>query len=166
MQTTNPDAAARFGDSADLAVLAGRRIVICEDEGLTQMQLQRVCARAGLTVVGTALDGLQAVDVVLRERPDIVLMDVQMPQITGLEAARKIRESYREFCLVMLTGNSGDDFVDTVSDLGVFGFVVKPVTSEFLLPRLASAFALFAANARAAEALSIPEAGGADDPTR
>ena len=130
------------------------------------MQLQRVCTRAGLTVVGTALDGLQAVDVVLRERPDIVLMDVQMPLMTGLDAIRRIRETYTEFCLVMLTGNSGDDLMSTVSGLGALGFVVKPVTSEFLLPRLASAFASFAAGARAAETEPSTEPGGADDPTR
>ena len=166
MQTTNPHAADIPVDGAELSVLAGKRIVICEDEGLTQLQLRRVCARAGLTVVGTALDGLQAVDVVLRERPDIVLMDVQMPLMTGLDAVRKIRESYREFCLVMLTGNSGDDLMDTVSDLGASGFVVKPVTSEFLLPRLASVFAAFTVRAPAAEDIPSPDSGGADDPSR
>src|SRR5438552_3254177 len=59
--------------------LEGKRVVICEDEAVTQMQLRRALSRAGLDIVGIATNGKEAVDTTLRERPDIVLMDIRMP---------------------------------------------------------------------------------------
>ena len=55
--------------------LLGKRVVICEDEGITVLQLERALTRAGLCVVGKSGNGQDAVDIVLREKPDIVLMD-------------------------------------------------------------------------------------------
>ena len=76
--------------------------MICEDEGITQMQLKRILSQAGLIVAAVAGDGRAGVEAVLREQPDLVLMDIKMPVMEGLEAARQIRADY-PVCLVMLT---------------------------------------------------------------
>src|SRR5688572_9186754 len=83
--------------------LAGKRIVVVEDEGLTQMHLRRLLVAAGLVVVGVEASGPKAVVRVLQEKPDIVLMDIRMPgEYDGLEAARRILAQFST-CIVMLT---------------------------------------------------------------
>ncbi len=123
-------------------MLVGRRVVICEDEGVTQMQLRRALKRAGLDVVGTAFNGQDGVDVVLRERPDLVLMDIRMPIMDGSEATRLIMEQYR-VCVVMLTAFSDSSTQQTASDLGVSGYVIKPITSDVLMPLVTDAYRRF-----------------------
>jgi response regulator NasT len=122
--------------------LEGRRIVIVEDEGITQMQLQKILRNAGASVVGTAPDGRAAVDVVLKERPDLVLMDIQMPIMNGLDAAEQILQSL-DTCIVMLTAYSDDDNLQRANSIGTGGFLIKPITAGILLPQLAAAYATY-----------------------
>ena len=117
-------------------------MVICEDEGITVMQLRRALTHAGLTVVGAAPNGVMAVDMVLREHPDIVLMDIRMPLMDGIEAARRIMESH-PVCIVMLTAFSTDDYRTKASEIGACGYVLKPVSTVTLLPHLEAAFEKF-----------------------
>src|SRR5262245_7359982 len=82
--------------------LAGLRAVICEDEAVTQLQLRRALARAGIDIVGVASNGREAVSTTIRERPDIVLMDIRMPLMDGIAAAREIMDN-SPVCVIMLT---------------------------------------------------------------
>jgi AmiR/NasT family two-component response regulator len=122
--------------------LAGKRVVICEDEGITQIQLKRILAQAGLIVVGTAGDGHAGVEAALRERPDLVLMDIRMPGMNGLEAARRIMAAYR-VCIVMLTAYATEEYQQQAAEIGSCGYVVKPITAQTLLPQLQKAYARF-----------------------
>ena len=122
--------------------LEGKRVVICEDEGVTQMQLRRALTRAGLDVVGAATNGQQGVEIALRERPDIVLMDIQMPVMDGLEAARRILEEF-SLCVIVLTAFSDPAFLEKAQELGVSGYIIKPVTSDTLLPQIRKGYAAF-----------------------
>jgi DNA-binding NarL/FixJ family response regulator len=122
--------------------LVGRKIVIVEDEGMTQWQLRRILARAGLVVAGSASDGQTGVDIALRERPDLVLMDINIPVMDGLEAARHILETYSA-CVVMLTAFDIEEYHAQARKLGACGYIIKPVTADTLLPQLRAAFSAF-----------------------
>jgi len=124
------------------SLLAGKRVVICEDEGVTQLQLRRVLTRAGMLVVGAAINGKEGVEITLHERPDIVLMDIRMPVMDGIESARKILESY-PVCIVILTAFSDDSYQEEARSLGICGYLVKPITSDTLIPSLQKAFTQF-----------------------
>jgi AmiR/NasT family two-component response regulator len=131
-------------DRPDTVRLHGCRAVIVEDEGLTQMQLRKILVAGGLEVVGAAGDGRSAVDLVLRERPDIVLMDIHMPEMNGLDATEQILTSVR-VCVVMLTAYSDEGCRERAQEIGASGYLIKPITASILLPQIAQAFGRFAA---------------------
>lgn len=121
-----------------ISALLGKRVIIVEDEGITQMQLRRVLTMAGLKVVGFALSGEEGIAVALRERPDIILMDITMPgDINGIEALRRIRNEF-SVCVVMLTAYA--EYREEAEEAGSCGYIVKPIDSTTLLPQLAQAF--------------------------
>lgn len=122
--------------------LAGCRAVICEDEAVTQMQLRRALLKAGAQVVGIATNGQEAIEITLRERPDLVLMDVRMPRIDGIAATAQIREAYN-VCVVMITAFSSGGFEERARSLGVTDYIVKPITSDRLIPLLTEALRRF-----------------------
>lgn len=105
--------------------LMGKRIVVVEDEEITRQQLSAGLSRVGLTVVGMAANGEDGVALVLRERPDIVLMDIEMPVMDGLEATRQIMAQYRT-CIIMLTAYS--DWQEKAWQAGASGYITKPLT--------------------------------------
>ncbi len=122
-------------------MLKGKRAVIVEDEGMTQMQLRLILRRAGMVVVGAAATGEQGVSICLRERPDVVLMDINMPgKVNGLEASKRILAEYQA-CIVILTAYTG--FKDEAREIGACGFIVKPVDETTLVPQLRNAVARF-----------------------
>lgn len=119
-------------------VLAGKRVVICEDEAVTQMQLRRILTRAHLIIAGTAIDGQTAIEVVLRERPDLVLMDIEMPIMSGLEAARRVMDVY-PVCMVMLTAYGEESYREQAAEVGASNYLIKPIMGDSLLPELVQA---------------------------
>ena len=125
--------------------LVGMRAVICEDEAVTQLQLRRALARAGMDIVGVASNGREAVSTTLREHPDVVLMDIRMPVMDGIAATRQILEHY-PVCVVMLTAFCDDDYRDQAQSLGVSGYIVKPITSDVLIPLISDALRKFRAS--------------------
>ena len=125
----------------DSALLTGKRVVVVEDEGIIQMQLGKCLRRLGLEVVGTANNGLDGVVKSLAVRPDIILMDVNLPgNINGLEAARQILSVYHP-CLVILTAYS--DYIEEAKRIGTCGYIVKPIDNVTLLYHLKKAYHAF-----------------------
>lgn len=110
-------------------VLAGRTAVVVEDEGIIQMMLKRTLASAGVSVLGSAGSGDKAVELVVRVQPEIVLMDIEMPVMDGIEASRRILAQL-DTCIVVVSA-----YVDRAEQmLGlVGGFVAKPVDEAVLL---------------------------------
>ncbi|MDX1934248.1 MAG: response regulator [Capsulimonadales bacterium] len=122
--------------------LTGRRAVIVEDEGITRIQLRRTLTRAGIIVAGTAGDGQDGVEVVLRERPDLVLMDLNMPVMDGFEASRRILTQY-PVCIVILTAYSLEEYERQAREIGVSAYLHKPIVSSLLYPQLERAWQAF-----------------------
>ncbi len=103
----------------------GTRVLIAEDDFLVAQMIKGQLAQIGCSVVGHAADGEEAVEVACRERPDIVLMDIKMPALSGIEAARRIQESC-PLPIVMLTAHESMDLVRQAGDAGVGAYLLKP----------------------------------------
>ena len=122
-------------------LFSGMRALTVEDEGITQMQLAKILRGAGIEQIGLATSGPQGVAIALKERPNIILMDINMPgEYNGLEAARRILAEYRA-CIVMLTAYA--DYMDQAAEIGVCGYVIKPLDRATLLHHLRKALAAF-----------------------
>ena len=119
------------------------RVLIAEDDVLVGDVIQSELERMGHRVAGRAADGRQAVDLTKCLRPDIVLMDIAMPEVDGLEAARQIQEQCPR-PVVLLTAHEETDFVSRASALGVGAYLVKPPNGPELARTMAIAEARFA----------------------
>lgn len=122
------------------SLLQGKRALICEDEGVIQIQITRALKLAGMEVVGGATNGKEGVEQALLEKPDLVLMDLNMPVIDGMEAARRILADCPTTCVVMLTAYGDSDFRKRAREIGACGYIVKPITADTLLPQLEEAY--------------------------
>lgn len=109
--------------------------MVCEDEGVTQIQLVRMLKRSGLDVVGAVNNGRAGVELAKREKPDIILMDIRMPIMDGLEATRQILVTYPA-CVVLLTAFADAEMREEGRKVGSCGFLLKPVTGPTLLTAL------------------------------
>lgn len=119
------------------------RVLVCEDEGLTALRLQRSLAALGYEVVGEARDGDEAVRLAERLRPDLILMDVRMPRQDGIAATQAIMER-SPTTILMLTAYSEPDLVRRALAAGASGYVVKPVMEAQLEPAISVARDRFA----------------------
>lgn len=117
-----------------------KRIVIAEDEPIACMDLSETLKDLGCEVIGTAADGFDAVELCREHKPDVVLMDANMPVFDGLTAAETIVEEDLAGCVVLLTAFSDDDMIERAKKAGVTAYLVKPVTPKMLLPSIEMAF--------------------------
>ena len=121
------------------------RALVCEDQGVTVMAIRKALIRAGYDVIGEAIEGQQAIDMARELKPDIVLMDINMPgSIDGIAATKAILAE-RAVPVIMLTAYSYDNYVNAALDAGACAYLVKPITSEQLLPAVKTAVARFQA---------------------
>jgi two-component system, response regulator PdtaR len=111
------------------------RVLIAEDESLLAYTLRLQLEGQGCQVVGIAENGEAAVALCRSERPDVVLMDVRMPGLNGLEATRRIMEE-SPTCVVMLTANDEEDQVMQAEAAGATAYLVKPVNTNQILPAI------------------------------
>mgnify|MGYP001216196220 CR=1 FL=1 len=105
------------------------RIVIADNESIIRMDLREMLEEAGHEIVGEAIDGRKAVELTRQHRPDLVIMDIKMPQMDGITAARKISEE-KLAPVLLLTAFSQPEIVEKAKDSGVLGYLVKPVQIE------------------------------------
>ncbi len=114
------------------------RMLIAEDETIIRLDLRGLLESNGFEVVGEARDGEEAVALARELEPDFVIMDVKMPRLDGIEAARRILDE-RPIPIVMLTAYGQDELVSRAVEAGVFGYLVKPFRESDLLPAIKTA---------------------------
>jgi response regulator NasT len=111
------------------------KILVAEDESVIALNLRAMLERLGYEVVGEAATGTQAVDLASKLQPDVVLMDIKMPEMDGLTAASKINE-VGPLPVIILTAYYDADFLARAKASGVFGYLVKPVAESDLVPAI------------------------------
>lgn len=113
-----------------------KKIVIADDEPITRIDLREILEEADYDVVGEASDGFDAVELCKKHLPDLVLMDIKMPLLDGINAANIIMEEELANSVMLLTAYSGKEFVEKAKEAGVMGYLVKPIDDKSLLPAL------------------------------
>ncbi len=114
------------------------RILVAEDETIIRLDLRALLERAGFEVCAEARDGEEAVALARELTPDVAIMDVKMPKLDGIEAARRILNE-RPIPIVILTAYGQDELVQRAAEAGVFGYLVKPFREQDLLPAIRTA---------------------------
>jgi two-component system, response regulator PdtaR len=114
------------------------RILIAEDETIIRLDLRSLLEDAGHEVCAEARDGMEAVELARERQPELAILDVKMPRLDGIEAARRILEEH-PMPIVMLTAYGQDELVSRAVEAGVFGYLVKPFREADLLPAIATA---------------------------
>ena len=134
------------------------RVLVAEDETLIRLDLCQMLERAGFDVCAQATDGLEAVELARAKRPDLVIVDVKMPRLDGVEAARRI-VAERALPVVVISAYTERALVARAADAGAYGYLAKPFREDDLLPAIATARARFEElTAAREEALELAEA--------
>ena len=111
-------------------------LVIADDEPILRMDLQEILEDQGYKVVGEAPDGFDAIEICRKTHPDLVFLDIKMPIVGGLEAAKVINEGYLADTIIMLTAFTSLNYVEQAKQNGVWGYLVKPISEGDLMPAI------------------------------
>ena len=118
------------------------RIILADNESIIRMDLKELLEESGHTVLAEAVDGVQAVDFARKFSPDLVIMDIKMPEMDGITAAKIISDE-RLAPVLLLTAYSQQEIVDKAKDSGVLAYLVKPVKEANLFPAMEIAISRF-----------------------
>lgn len=118
------------------------KVVIADDEALIRLDIGEMLTEAGYEVIGEAPNGKEAIDLVRALKPDLAILDVQMPVMDGIEASGIINEEMLAPVL-LLTAFSQVDIVEKAKKAGVLAYIVKPVREEQLFPAIEIAVSRF-----------------------
>jgi two-component system, response regulator PdtaR len=151
------------------------RVLIAEDETIIRLDLRGVLEKHGLLVVGEARNGVEAVELARTMEPDVAVLDLRMPELDGIEAARRIYAE-QPLPIVMLTAYSDRANVEQAIAAGAFTYLVKPFKETDVVPAIRAAAArhrdLLTARRAVGEKpvkpifLGLPSAGGSTWPLR
>lgn len=112
------------------------RVVVVEDETLTRIDLIEILKENGYDVVGEASDGIEAVEVCKKMQPDIVLLDIKIPYISGLKVANILKEEGFQGCVIILTAYNIAEYIQEASNTIVMGYILKPIDEPIFIERL------------------------------
>jgi AmiR/NasT family two-component response regulator len=120
----------------------GLRVLVADDDDAVRATLVELCKSLGHEVVAEARDGREALDLIESTAPELVLLDIQMPQISGLEAAKLVAEK-REVPVLIVTAFADESLMREAARSGAFSYIVKPVSRERLAAAVSTAVARF-----------------------
>lgn len=118
------------------------RIVIADNESIIRMDLRELLEEAGHVVVAEAGDGVKAIELARKHSPDLVIMDIKMPEMDGIAAAKAISNE-KLAPVLLLTAYSQKEIVEKAKDSGVLAYLVKPVKEANLFPAIEIALSRF-----------------------
>ncbi|WP_285394731.1 response regulator [Lysinibacillus sp. fls2-241-R2A-57] len=110
-----------------------KRILIAEDEPIIRLDLKMMLQNHGYEVVGEAGDGDRAIELAFNLKPDLVLMDIEMPKLNGLKASEVIGRQ-QDVPVLLITAYSQKEFVEKSRQDNIMGYLVKPVSEASLIP--------------------------------
>lgn len=108
-------------------------VLIVDDNDMTRETLRVILRSEGYSVVGEAMDGDHAVDMAEKLKPDLILLDVLMPKVSGIEALRNIRLVLPHVKVLMVTSNKDQETVAEAVKIGISGYIVKPFNAKKVL---------------------------------
>lgn len=117
------------------------RVVIIEDDPITRMDLKKLLEQAGVEILGEGKDGFDAIGLCTQHQPDVAIMDINMPALDGLSAARIINRDKLCKAVVLLTAYSDQEYIKEAKEIGVQGYLVKPLNVRSLVSTLEVALA-------------------------
>lgn len=113
-----------------------RKIIVVDDEPITRMDICEILREANYDVVAEAGDGFDAIEQSRKYKPDFVIMDIKMPILDGLKAAKVITKEKLSRGVVLLTAYSSKDFIEEAKNIGIIGYIVKPIDEKSFIPNL------------------------------
>ena len=141
------------------------RVLLVDDEALIRMGMRVILRDLGYDIVGEAGDGQEAIDKVASLEPDVVIMDIKMPVMDGLEATRRIM-AIHPVPIIVLTAYGQQSLVEEAADAGVLAYLMKPVREGDIAPAIEVARARFADLQwlrRESATAAVPGSGGSGD---
>lgn len=118
-----------------------RRLIIADDEPNIRTYLRKIVEEYGFLIVGEASDGFDAIEICRKNKPDLVIMDVNMPFLDGINAAGLIMNENLALSVVLLSENSDSETIQRAKEAGVMGYLVKPIDKIMLLTSIEIAIA-------------------------
>jgi response regulator NasT len=122
--------------------MARTRIIVADDESIIRMDLKEMLNSLGYLVIGEVGDGRSAVNLARELRPDLVIMDIKMPDMDGIEATKVLTEE-KIAPVLLLTAFGQRELIDRAKEAGVVGYLVKPFRESDLTPAIEVALARF-----------------------
>lgn len=119
----------------------GISVVVIDDEPITRMDLKEMLESKGCNVLGEAGDGFDAIELCRKKNPDLVLLDIKMPLLDGISAAKIIHDEGLAETVVLLTAYNEKEFIEGAKRSGVGGYLVKPIDEKSLIPSIELAVA-------------------------
>lgn len=111
-------------------------VAVADDEPIILIDLEEMLDHLGYEVVGTAADGFEIIEICREKKPDVVLLDVEMPLVDGFAAASCIMEEKIVETVVMVTAYSSKEFITQAKEVGAAGYIVKPVDERIIVPTI------------------------------
>lgn len=112
-----------------------KRILIAEDEPIIRMDLKMLLRKNDYEVVGEAGNGDRAIELAFKLKPDLVLMDIEMPKLNGLKASEVIGRQL-DIPVLLITAYSQEEFIEKSRQDNIMGYLVKPVSEGSLIPAM------------------------------
>lgn len=121
-----------------------RQVLVVDDDSIIRETLRILLRSNGFDVVGEASDGIKAMQMLRKHKPDIVLLDISMPGASGLDVLEEIRSELPEVNVVMISGEAKSDIVKKAIEGGAIGYIVKPFNTANVMQNLERALKIAA----------------------